>query len=94
MRCQLQQSYEMLVTEVVRDVSYSSRMRCQLQQSYEMSVTEVVRDVSYSSRMRCQLQQSYDMPVIIIIIIIIKHLLSAIHPGKNLLGGADKTFST
>ena len=25
-----------------------------------------------------------------IIIIIIKHLLSAIHPGKNLLGGAEQ----
>ena len=28
--------------------------------------------------------------IIIIIIIIIKHLLSAIHPGKNLLGGAEQ----
>ena len=42
MRCQLQRLYEMLVTEVVRDVSYSGHMRCQLQWSYEMSVTAVV----------------------------------------------------
>ena len=26
--------------------------------------------------------------------IIIMHLLRAIHPGKNLIGGTDKTFST